>query len=448
MYISFAVLIVLFALAAVTAFRVVPLDRRKALYIVLLLLAAATRIAIIFYIYRDGTETFGTDGLLYHREGICVARQLAEGVPLYAVEYDYTWYSVFVGLIYRLFGVNRYIASFVNAVLALYSALLLLKISINNGRKFSNAAYASIVFLYSPNLLLWTSDTRKESLLIFLILFYWYLVQSFMNIIEKAVGESKAEKQSGAGKTMTYRFNSLMDFRGYVKCILLILSICALMWLCTLVRIYMFLPLAAGILACQYIFIKKYRVRLGIIFFIVFTAFSLAIFFTTIYPWLKDYHAISFPDETGNFASDVLNKIKKIVNLVKNRNIFMSIVNFIILPIPGKVNIADIKGNALLCSIVSIDIMTWYSCILQMIPGIRSAIKRKEAFMIGILMFLLSYILINGLVVDNAEDTIYRYRSVIVGIFLLFIKWDEIAEMLSIFHIRKRHRDKERRATV
>jgi hypothetical protein len=43
--------------------------------------------------------------------------------------------------------------------------------------------------------------------------------------------------------------------------------------------------------------------------------------------------------------------------------------------------------------------------------------------MLGLLAFLVTYIVINIPVVENVSDTIYRYRSVIVGTSLLFIDW-------------------------
>ena len=129
------ILIAICALSLIAAYKLVPPDKYKNIYIILVFAGLLLRIATVLYIYRSGPDTFGTDGLLYHREGILVARQLAQGVPLYAVNYTYTWYTSFVGLIYHIFGVSRYIVSYINIVLTFFSALILLKIALNHKYK-------------------------------------------------------------------------------------------------------------------------------------------------------------------------------------------------------------------------------------------------------------------------------------------------------------------------
>ncbi len=387
---------------------VLSADKNKKLYMILAFAALLLRVATVHYLYRSGPDTFGTDGLLYHKEGILAARQLAEGVPFYAVRYTYTWYTAFVGLIYHIFGVNRYIVSYINIAFTFFSALLLLKIAINNKYKYTNAVFISLSFLYFPNMILWTSDSRKEALLIFISFLCWRQVQCFIRRVES------------------------WEFSRIGECIR-VLFVCVLIWLGTLVRIYMFLPLAAGILVNQILFYKKSRRRIILFFIAAIIISSVIISIATVYPLLEDYHAIMFPDETNDLSEDIGNKWEVLKLLASGRNVLVSTVNYILLPYPGNTNIADISYSKLLQFVVSTDMIIWYFCLVFMLPGIYSAIRKKNSYMIGIMAFLASYILINALVVENVPDTIYRYRSVIVGTLLLFIDWDAIGRMTKRF---------------
>lgn len=398
------ILITICALSLVAAYKIVPADKYRNMYILLAFAALLLRIATVLYLYRSGTDTFGTDGLLYHREGILVARQLAQGVPFYAVNYTYTWYTSFVGLIYHIFGVNRYIVSYINIILTFFSALLLLKIALNHKYKYTNAIFISLTFLYFPNMILWTSDSRKESMLIFISFLCWYLVQCFICRVESGQYSRAAE---------------------YVR----ILLVCVLTWVGTLVRIYMFLPLAAGILLTLFLFYRKSRRRIILLFIVAVIISSIIIGVLTVYPLLEDYHAIMFPDETSDLTEDIGNKWEVLKLIASGRNVLLATVNYILLPNPGNIDIADIRGNEPIRFIVSVDMVIWYFCLLFMLTGIYSTIKKKDSYLLGVIAFLVSYILINALVVENVPDTIYRYRSVIVGISLLFIDWSPISSL-------------------
>ena len=402
------ILIAICALSLIAAYKLVPPDKYKNIYIILVFAGLLLRIATVLYIYRSGPDTFGTDGLLYHREGILVARQLAQGVPLYAVNYTYTWYTSFVGLIYHIFGVSRYIVSYINIVLTFFSALILLKIALNHKYKYSNAIFISLAFLYFPNMILWTSDSRKEAMLIFISFLCWYLVQCFIGHVESGQYSRASE---------------------YVR----ILLVCVLTWVGTLVRIYMFLPLAAGILLSLYMFYRKSRRRIVLLFIVAVIISSIIISIFTVYPLLEDYHAIMFPDETNDLGEDIGNKWEVLKLLASGRNMFLATVNYVLLPNPGNIDIADIKGNKPLQLIVCADMVIWYFCLLLILIGIYSVIREKDNYLLGILVFLASYILINALVVENVSDTIYRYRSVIVGTSLLFINWDLIISLSKRF---------------
>ncbi|NLB54129.1 MAG: hypothetical protein GX808_14495 [Syntrophomonadaceae bacterium] len=145
-----------------------------------------------------------------------------------------------------------------------------------------------------------------------------------------------------------------------------------------------------------------------------------------------------FPDEIGDFGVDVANKVETVRLLASSRNILASAANYFLLPYPGNTGITEISGSTILNVIVSIDVVCWYVCMLLIAIGIFNSIKKKESLLLGILAFLLCYIFINILVVENVPDTIYRYRSVIVGPALLFIDWSVIgrlkARICSVFN--------------
>lgn len=408
---SIIILIAICALSLFIAYKTVPANKYKYIYILSAFAALLLRVVTVLYIYHDRADIFGTDGLLYHREGIRLAQQMADGVPLYALEYKYTWYTAFVGLVYHILGVNRYIVSYINIVFTFFSALILFKIALNYKYRFVNAAIISLIFLYFPNMILWTSDSRKEAILILLSFLCWYSVQGSISKIE-------------SGKYLL-----AAEFARIV-------FVCALIWLCTIVRIYMFLPLAAGILLSLFLSYRKDRKPITIIFIVAVIIASIIISFATVYPLLDDYHAITFPDETDNLGEDISNKLATIRYIIAGRNIIKATANYILLPYPGNVDFTYIKSNNALELIVSVDMLVWYLCLILMLPGIIAAIREKDKIPLGILVFLSLYILINAMVVENVSDTIYRYRSVIVGTSLLFINWTAISSLIKSFRGR------------
>lgn len=405
---SIIILIAICALSLFAAHKMVPADKYKLMYILLAFTALLLRVATVLYIYRGGTDTFGTDGLLYHNEGIRLAQQITDGMPLYALEYKYTWYTALVGMIYHIFGVNRYIVSYINIAFTFFSALFLFKIALNHKYRFANAAFISLIFLYFPNMILWTSDSRKEAILIFLSFLCWYQVQCFIRRI-------KSGEYSRTGE--------------YIR----ILFVCALIWLCTIIRIYMFLPLAVGILLSLFLSYRKDRKPITIIFIAAVIIASIIISFATVYPLLDDYHALTFPDGTDDLGEDISNKFATIRSIIAGRNVVKATANYMLLPYPGNIDFPVLRGHDALRLIVSIDMLAWYLCLILMLPGIFGAIRKKEKLFLGLFAFLLSYILINAMVVENVSDTIYRYRSVIIGASLLFIDLDEIGSLVKRF---------------
>lgn len=395
----------------------VPANKLKKTYLILSFIGILLRIATVIYMYADGVDSVGTDGLLYHKIGIWVSSQLSQGIPLFKVRYAYTWYTVFVGLVYNIFGINRYLVSYINIAITFFSAIILLRIALAHKYSFSNASFISIAFFFFPNLVLWTADSRKEALIIFLSLLCLLFLQKY--IVRETHLQDHEQASANTGKLS----------------VIIIGIVCFIMWLCTLIRIYMFVPIAACVLISL---LSEYRInrrKIHLICSFIVIVSSLLIFFLTVNPLLQNYHAIMFPEEIGDFDVDLANKVNKIKLIASNRNIFASVMNYFLLPFPGNTGIEEISGNTVLNAVVSIDMISWYACLLLIAVGIVNIIRRrKESFLLGTLAFIGLYIFINVLVVENVSDTIYRYRSVIVGPSLLFIDWNAVTQLKWYFY--------------
>jgi len=397
------------------AYIFVPGHRYKFIFITIAFIALLLRFAIVLYIYRDGCDTFGTDGLLYHKTGIQIAKQLDNGVSIVEVKYSYTWYTVFIGVIYHLFGVNRYFASFINAFFAFLSGMILFKIALRRKYSFENSALVSLAFLYFPNIFLWTSDTRKEALMFLVSFLIWFLVQ---NILVNAE-----------------------DRRKILYISMQTVLTCFLIWIATLIRIYLFIPIIAGIIISLLVHYAKSRDKVFCMVIMTTVILSTAaIYITTVNTGIQNHHAIHFPEsQTDDPVESLNNKIHTLEKIAIRKNFLASLLNCLTLPRPGNVDIADIKGMGKIIFCVQFEMFVWYICLFLMFTGIYSALKDRDGCFIGILAYIAFYILINAVLVESDSGTIYRYRAQIVGFSMLFIDWSVIRKILSglIFHITK-----------
>lgn len=378
------------------SYLVMPKSRYRLIFAFVITCAAVARIATVFYVYRNGTETFGTDGLLYHNEGMKIAGKLASGQSLGDIKYTYTIYTAFVGILYYITGINRYIASFFNIAFAMASGLMLIRIALNHKYSIFNSFAVGACFLFFPNLVLWTADTRKEAILIFVCFLCWLSIQKFTLSLER--------------KTIMAEHIARIAF------------ICILMWLGTLIRIYMFIPFMLGIAISQMILFKKTGRKLCLIFIAAVFASALLILAAAMYPLTQNYHAVIFPkDQMEGLLQDVSSKINTISNIVARKNLFDSILYSLVQPNPTKLNIADIMNSSKTQLVVQVDMIVWYICMILIFTGIYTAFKNKDSFLLGLLSFIAAYILINALIAENVADTVYRYRAAIVGLVVLFI---------------------------
>ena len=100
------------------------------------------------------------------------------------------------------------------------------------------------------------------------------------------------------------------------------------------------------------------------------------------------------------------------------------------MPNPTHINIADIQNSGKTQFIVSIDMIIWYICMFLILTGIYSAFKNKDSYLLGLLSFIASYIVINAVLAESVADTVYRYRAAIVGLSVLFIDGRVIKSIL------------------
>lgn len=406
---NIVIAIIICILSLIIAYICIPENKHRKLFAILIFIAVVIRFAVVFYVYRNGVDTVGTDGLLYHREGIKIREQLINGAGISGIKYSYTLYTAIVGFIYYISGINRYIASYINIVFAMVSGIILLKIALNHKYSLVNAVLICSCFLYFPNLILWTADTRKEAFLILVCFLCWLLLQKFIMTIE--------------------RKDKLI-----INCAR-ILAICILMWLGTLIRIYMFLPFMLGIITSQIILFRKKRQTISLVFTITVVAGAVIILIAAIYPLTWSYHAIIFPKEQFNgIIQDINSKLATLQVIVSKKNILRSLLYCLTMPNPAHINIADIRSSAKTQFVVSVDMIIWYICMFLILTGIYSAFKNKDSYLLGLLSFIATYIIINAVLADSVADTVYRYRAAIVGLSVLFIDGRVINSIVRQIH--------------
>lgn len=368
-------------------------DRPKKFWFIFLAeLALIIRFIFVFIIYSNGTEYSGTDGLIYHQVAKDIAEQFKSGVPVWNLDYEYTWYTVLMGIQYAIFGINRFAASFINAFLAILSGYYLTAIALKLKFKAKRAFIIGIIYMFIPSMIVWTSDTRKESLIFFLIIMVWYI----------------------ALKVIRDRQLSLIN-----KC-LLIIGTCVLIWMSTLLRIYMLYTLTGALFIYLLLYYIKTRRKLSLIFCFMVLACGLVINFTTVSENMRDYHALSM-DKSKSGDEDLDEEIGSIFKTIMEKDVADSINGFLTKPHPEDVPyITDIAANTIAIILVRTEMLLWYICMVISIFGIMHTFIRWDPYLIGVLAFIVSYGLINALISEDVADTYYRYRAAIIAPVMLF----------------------------
>lgn len=384
--------LIFIVLSAYAGMLIIKKQPKRFWLILLAELALVCRFAIIFVIYANGTEVAGTDGLIYHQVAKDVANQIKTGASIWNLEYEYTWYTVLVGIQYALFGVNRYVASFFNSFLAILSGYFLTGIAMNLKYSFKKSSIIGLSYLLMPSMMLWTADTRKESLLFFIAIFIWYLALRVMK-------EREWSKQ---------------------RQILYITGICLLIWVSTLLRIYMFITIGGGLLVYLLFNYIKTKRMLSLIFGAAILATCIFVTFNTVLSNMRDYHALPMDRSEGG-DEDIDDELGSIIDIIMKKNIPEAINGFLTEPqLDNVTDITDISNYYSLVTLVRIEMVLWYFCMILALFGFLDAFLKWNPYLLGIMAFIISYSLINSFISEDVADTYYRYRATIIAPVLLF----------------------------
>ncbi|NLB79803.1 MAG: hypothetical protein GX796_13455 [Clostridiaceae bacterium] len=385
-------MLILMALTAIIGVLIFKDSPKRVWFIVLVELALIMRFVFAFVIYSNGTEYSGTDGLIYHQIAKNIAEQLKSGVPVWNLDYEYTWYTVFMGIQYALFGVNRYAASFINSFIAILSGYYITAIALKLKFQAKRAFLIGIIYVFIPSMIVWTTDTRKESLIFFLVIMIWYMA---LKVI---------------------RDSQLPQIRRY----LLIIGICGIIWLSTLLRIYMLYTLCGALFIYLMLHYIKTKSKLSIVFCFIVLACGIVINFTTVRENMRDYHALSM-DGSKSGDEDLDEEFGSIFNTIMEKDVAVSINSFLTKPHMEDVPyITDIAANTIAIIVVKAEMLLWYLCMIISVFGIMHTFIRWDPYLIGVLAFIVSYGLINALISEDVADTYYRYRATIIAPVMLF----------------------------
>ncbi len=402
-------MLTLAVLAAYSSIYILKEQPKKVWFIVLAELALVCRFILIYVLYANGTEASGTDGLIYHQVAKDVAQQLWSGTPLFKVEYQYTWYTALVGVQYALFGVNRYVASFINAFMAIQSGILLTGIALNLGYTYKKSSFIGLVYLFIPSMMVWTTDTRKESMTFLLAILIWYLA---LRVLKEREWSIKRQ-------------------------ILYILAICLLLWVSTLLRIYMLFAIGGGLLVGLFFHYLKTKRRLILMFGTIIFVCCIIVTFTTVFTNMEGYHALPLDRSEGG-DEDIDDELGSILKIIKEKNIPGAINGFLTKPHLENVdNITDISGNYFAVTMVRLEMVFWYLCMVIALFGVLDAMLKWDPYLLGIVAFIIFYSLINALISENVADTYFRYRAAIVAPVLLFADYRPFLNNLKTLIIGK-----------
>lgn len=368
----------------------IPKHKYRPAFVVIVELALVCRFILVFFMYKGGTEAAGTDGLIYHQVAKDVANQLKEGIPIWAVKYKYTWYTVLVGVQYALFGVNRYAASFVNAFVSVLSVYFLFKLALSLKFSFKKTAIISLVYLFMPSMAVWTTDSRKEAITFFIAIVIWYLTLKILIERNWAI-----PKLAGA-----------------------MLIVCIFLWISTLLRIYMLFALGGGILVGLLFHFLKTKRKISLVFGAMVLITCVVVTYTTVLVNMVGYHAL---ERSKGGDEDINSEFDSIFKIILSKDVPDAINGFLTKPHLEKVNsISDINGNFIAVTAVQFEMLLWYLCLLIALFGAIDALLKWNPYLLGLLAFIISYSLINALICENVGETYYRYRAAIVAPVLLF----------------------------
>ena len=383
---------VLLVLWIFLGWRTTPAGRSRALWIVVGVLALCVRFIATRLILGNNGDSAGTDGLLYHKVATDVMAQLQQGIPLHRVSYSYTWYTLVLGVQYALFGANRYLGCFMNAFYAVAAAQVLLRIGLQQGFSMRKAMLLAGGWLFVPSLVVWTADTRKEGVSLLLAMLLWLLALMIL-------------KRRGV--------SGIVEWAG-------MLGVCALLWVSTVLRLYMLFPLGAGLLAMVLLRWAQTRRKALFLFFLLLFGTVLLFGVKTVLPQVDGNHALGV-ERTEGGDEDLSAEYRSVLHMLQQKDIPGAINGFFTEPHPGNIaDISDLQGQGFAQAAVLAEMLVWYALMMLAVFGMMDATLRKDAFLVGMIVFVLLYSGVNILIAENISDTYYRYRAFIIAPVMLF----------------------------
>ena len=333
-----------------------PAHKYRTAFLLTVVFCMALRYVLVFYMYKGGTEAAGTDGLIYHEVAKNVADQLRSGVPIWKVEYKYTWYTVLMGMQYAAFGVNRYAASFVNSFISLMSGFVLFGLA--HGLKFTWK-----ICHHQPGLHLHAQydgmDHRYQKGIGHLLHHPFGLVSVFEGIAGTKPKHGQTHTLHGIGLCF--------DLGQYpVK------------------NLYAIHPgrryLGGSVLQLPE---NKKKGSAGFGAMVLITC--LVATFTTILVQMDGYHALPLDRSKGG-DENISDELGSILSIIMSKDVPEAINGFLTQPHLEKVSrISDISGNKVAITAVKIEQLLWYICLVISIFGIINAILERNPYILGLL---------------------------------------------------------------
>lgn len=378
-------------------------------FVILSELALICRFVITYVIFSSGTDTTGTDGLIYHLVAKDVAKQIKSGIPIWSLEYKFTWYTLLVGIQYAIFGVNRYAAAFTNAFFSILTGYFLTDIALNLKFSYKKSSFIGIAYVLMPSMMVWTADTRKEALTFLVTVVTWHV---------------------------TLKLLKEREWPKY-KRILNISLICLLLWVSTQLRLYMLFTLGGGLFVSLLLHYIKTRRKSTLVFGCTVFIFCILVVFTTVFVNIENHHALpKAAEETSD--EGIKSEVNSIIDIILSKDIPKAINGFLTKPhLEDVPDITDISGHNLLIALVQLEMILWYLCMIIALFGILDTFLRWDPYLLGIIAFMISYTLINALLSEEVADTYYRYRAALVAPVLLFADYRPLVNRIRNIITRK-----------
>lgn len=342
-------------------------------------------IAIIFnYVFKN----FGADSVEYHQAAIGVDSLLSNGVSIQAIPvFKGQIFTNIVAFIYFCFGTSRVLATFIVSFFVVLAGMLV-HIACVTAKVEKKAGYfASLAIWFMPGFLFFTSDLLRDGIILFLTALAFYLFAELL-----------------------YKKNSKLKIVALLVAVVLVVVVNASL------RFYVFVPILIGMgLGSVVCFFSnkgiRYKALIGFGF-----AVLVVLFFILSQRYLSRWLQLDIDTLLQTLNSTRQNEFAYASAGIKEFDIstldkaLMSLPtlmwHYIFQPFPDS---WMAEGSALYIKLLIPDMILWYAMIPFLFIGSVVALKRKNFLGIAILGYLISFLVINALLVGNV-GAIYRYR--------------------------------------